>query len=126
MNPDSVAASPGLILASDRVRVGSDIRELTRAVERGELVKLRRGSYVRAAEWEAADERARHLLRARAARHDARQELPFAGATAAAVWGMWQHDHPGEVVFLDRWKGGGRSEPGVRSSTASASTWTRR
>jgi very-short-patch-repair endonuclease len=120
MDLDSIATSRGLVFTSDYLRIGSDTRELTRAVERGELVKLRRGAYVRSADWEASDERSRHLLRAEAARRDARQELPFAGATAAAVWGMWQHSYPDEVVFLDRWKGGGRSEPGVRRITAAA------
>lgn len=122
MDFTSIVTTRGLVFTSDVVRVGSDIRELTRAVARGELVKLRRGTYARSAEWEAADERSRHMMRAEAARRDARQELPFAGATAAAVWGMWQHAYPDDVVFLDRWKGGGRSEPGVRRITAAAST----
>jgi len=120
MDFGSIATSRGLVFTADLVRIGSHSRELARAVARGELVKLRRGAYVRASDWEAADERSRHLLRAEAARRDARQELPFAGATAAAVWGMWQHTYPDEVVFLDRWKGGGRSEPGVRRITAAA------
>ncbi|HTN58213.1 MAG TPA: type IV toxin-antitoxin system AbiEi family antitoxin domain-containing protein [Protaetiibacter sp.] len=122
MDLTSIATSHGLVFTSDFLRIGSDTRELARAVARGELVKLRRGAYVRSAEWEAADERWRHLLRAEAVARDARRELPFAGATAAAVWGMWQHSYPDDVVFLDRWKGGGRSEPGVRRITAAAST----
>ncbi|MBN9140762.1 MAG: hypothetical protein J0H23_08040 [Micrococcales bacterium] len=120
MNLSADIARGGVIYSTDHARVGSDIRELTRAVERGELVKLRRGAYIPAALWEAADERTRHLWRAEAASHDARQELPFAGATAATIWGMWLHSHPEEVTFLDRWKGGGRSEPGVRRITAAA------
>lgn len=122
MNLNSIADGRGLLHSSDYVRTGVDLRELTRAVERGQLVKLRRGSYVRAHDWEAADTRERHLMRADAAQHDARQELPFAGATAAAIWGMWVRDYPDEVVFLDRWKGGGRSEPGVRRITAAAAS----
>lgn len=122
MNLDSITNRHGVLRSSDFLRTGSDIRELTRAVERGELVKLRRGSYLRAREWEAADARARHLIRADVARHYARRELPFAGATAAAIWGMWVHEYPDEVVFLDRWKGGGRSEPGVRRITAAAAS----
>jgi len=122
MDIDLLPPTSGLILTSDFLRIGSDVRELTRAVERGQLVKLRRGAYIRAAEWEAADDRGRHLVRADAVRCAARQELPFAGATAAAVWGMWQHEYPNDVVVLDRWKGGGRSEPGVRRITAAAAT----
>jgi hypothetical protein len=122
MDLTSIATAHGLVFTSDFLRIGSDTRELARAVARGELVKLRRGAYALATRWEAADDRWRHLLRAEAARHDARRELPFAGATAAAVWEMWQHSYPGDVVFLDAWKGGGRSEPGVRRITAAAAT----
>jgi hypothetical protein len=122
MDLTSIATPRGLVFTSDFLRIGSDTRELARAVSRGELVKLRRGAYVLSARWETADERWRHLLRAEAAGRDARQELPFAGATAAAVWGMWQHSYPDDVVFLDTWKGGGRSEPGVRRITAAAAT----
>lgn len=122
MNFDVIATQRGLVFTSDYLRVGSDTRELARAVQRGELVKIRRGTYVLAPVWEKADELARHLLRAEAAGRDARRGLPFAGATAAAVWGMWLHSYPDEVVFLDAWKGGGRSEPGVRRITAAAGT----
>ncbi|WP_157981625.1 type IV toxin-antitoxin system AbiEi family antitoxin domain-containing protein [Protaetiibacter intestinalis] len=117
-----LADPSGLISTSDYLRVGSDVRELTRAVERGELVKLRRGSYVPVRRWDSAGPRERHLLRAVAASRAARRELPFAGATAAAIWEMWQHSYPEEVSFLDEWKGGGRSEPGVRRITAAASS----
>lgn len=117
------AASPsGLVFASDAARAGIGARELSREVERGGLVKLRRGAYAISTAWEAADDATRHLIRADAAARDARRELPFAGATAAAIWGMWLHAHPDEVTFLDRWKGGGRSEPGVRRITAAAAT----
>ncbi len=124
MDLTAVTTPRGLVFTSDHLRLGSDVRELTRAVERGELVKLRRGAYVRAAVWEAADDTTRHLLRAEVASRAARQELPFAGATAAAIWGMWLHGYPDDVVFLDRWKGGGRSEPGVRRITAAAASAT--
>jgi very-short-patch-repair endonuclease len=122
MDLSSIATPHGLVFTSDFLRIGSDTRELARAVARGDLVKLRRGAYALSTRWEAADERWRHLLRAEAARHDARHELPFAGATAAAVWEMWQHSYPDDVVFLDTWKGGGRSEPGVRRITAASAT----
>lgn len=122
MDIAALATDRGLVFAADHTRRGGDVRELTRAVERGELVKLRRGAYVRVAAWEAADDVARHLIRADVARRDAHRELPFAGFTAAAVWGMWVHRLPEEVAFLDRWKGGGRSEPGVRRITAAAAS----
>jgi len=118
----TLATPRGLVFTSDVLRIATDVRELTRAVERGRLVKLRRGAYVLADVWEAADDAARHLLRAEVAGRDARHELPFAGATAATIWGMWLHRHPEEVTFLDQWKGGGRSEPGVRRITAAAAS----
>ncbi len=122
MDLTTIATPRGLVFTADHARLGADVRELTRAVERGELVKLRRGAYVRAREWEEADDVARHLLRADVALRDARRELPFAGITAAAIWGMWVHGLPEEVTFLDRWKGGGRSEAGVRRITAAAAS----
>src|SRR5690606_14743035 len=68
MDLTSIATAHGLVFTSDFLRIGSDTRELARAVARGELVKLRRGAYALATRWEAADDRWRHLLRAEAAR----------------------------------------------------------
>lgn len=108
-------ARDGLLLADDLRPFVDDPRSLTRDVDRGVLVKLRRGAYVPSAAWLNLDSRGRHLLRARAVVAASDRPLILAGRSAAAVWGMpiagrW----PDEVSVLDEWRGGGRSEPGVR------------
>jgi hypothetical protein len=107
-------------------RIGSrldDPRSLTRDVARGLLVKLRRGVYVRREVWDAATDRDRHLLRARAVLMAARRPVALAGVSAAAVWGMpIAGDWPVDVTVLDSWRGGGRAEPGVRRTAAGFAT----
>jgi hypothetical protein len=98
-------------------------RSLTRAVESGELVKLRRGAYVPAGIWERSDYRARHILRIRAVVAHAAHPIVLCGESAAALWGMpisgaW----PTSVSVLDNWRGGGRAEPGIRRTTAGFAT----
>jgi hypothetical protein len=113
----------GLILVE---RIGSrldDPRGLTRDVDRGLLVKLRRGVYVRRAAWDAETDRGRHVLRARAVLMAARRPVSLAGISAAAVWGMpIGGDWPDDVTVLDSWQGGGRTEPGVRRTAAGFAT----
>jgi hypothetical protein len=107
-------------LIVSRAGVGlPDSRALARSVERGSLVKLRRGAYVDRGEWDALDSRDRHLMRIEAAAAAAHEPLVFSGHSAAALWGMpIMGDFPDYVTILDRWKGGGRSEPGVRRTAA--------
>ncbi len=96
-----------------------DSRSLRRDAERGILVRLRRGAFVSLTVWDAADSRGRHLLRARAALADVRRPAALAGVSAAAVWGMpIEEAWPTEVTILDEWRGGGRSEPGVRKTAS--------
>ncbi len=96
-----------------------DSRSLRRDVERGILVRLRRGAFVSRTVWDAADSRGRHVLRARAALADVRRPAALAGVSAAAVWGMpIEKAWPTEVTILDEWRGGGRSEPGVRKTAS--------
>jgi hypothetical protein len=103
-------------------RIGSrldDPRSLTRDVARGALVKIRRGVFVRQEIWAAMDARGRHLLRARAVQAAAQRPVTLAGLSAAAVWGMpISGEWPSEVTVLDEWRGGGRTEPGVRRTAA--------
>ena len=100
-----------------------DPRSLTRAVEKGELIKLRRGAYVPADTWESSSERMRHVLRVRAVVAQATRPVVICGESAAAIWGMpisgaW----PTSVSVLDNWRGGGRAEPGVRRTSAAFAT----
>ncbi|QNE47895.1 hypothetical protein F1C58_13980 [Glaciihabitans sp. INWT7] len=109
----------GLILFTQLRDVLGDSRALRRDAERGILVKLRRGAFVTRTVWDAADTRERHLLRARAALAAVQRPAALAGVSAAAVWGMpIDEAWPTEVTILDEWRGGGRSEPGVRKTAS--------
>jgi len=109
----------GLILFN-RVRDAiGDSRGLRRDAERGILVRLRRGAFVTRGVWDCADSRERHVLRARAALAVTARPTALAGVSAAAVWGMpIDEDWPLDITILDEWRGGGRSEPGVRKTAA--------
>ncbi len=113
----------GLILF-DRVRgLVGDARVLRRDVERGILVKLRRGAFVERSRWDQLEPRDRHLLRIHAVAAVAREPVIVAGESAAAVWGMpIAGDWPAEVTIMQEWRGGGRSEPGVRRTAAGFTT----
>ena len=109
----------GLILFNQVRHVFDDSRGLRRDAERGILVRLRRGAFVTRGVWDGADSRERHLLRARAALAVTARPSALAGVSAAALWGMpIDEDWPSEVTILDEWRGGGRSEPGVRKTAA--------
>ena len=109
----------GLILFN-RVRDAlGDSRGLRRDAERGILIRLRRGAFVTRGVWDDADSRERHGLRARAVLAVTTRPTALAGVSAAAVWGMpIDEDWPFDVTILDEWRGGGRSEPGVRKTAA--------
>ena len=69
--------------------------------------------------WNAATPRGRHLLRIRAVLALSDRPLILAGASAAAVWDMpIAGDWPNDVTVADSWRGGGRSEPGIRVTAA--------
>jgi hypothetical protein len=115
---DSLARN-GLIVVRQVRPLISDPRMLVRACESGELVRLRRGVYLDRAQWDAKSGREQHILRIRAVLASARRPLVFAGVSAAALWGMpIEGSWPSEVTVLDEWRGGGRSEPGVRRTAA--------
>lgn len=109
----------GLILV-DRIRDHlDDPRSLRKGVDRGELIKLRRGAFVEAAFWRGQSPRQQHILRAQAVIAASKSHLILCGVSAAAVWGMpIEGDWPTEVSVLEDWKGGGRSRPGVVRSAA--------
>ena len=109
----------GLILFNQVRDVLGDSRGLRRDAERGILVRLRRGAFVTRGVWDGADSRERHLLRARAALAVTARPSALAGVSAAALWGMpIDEDWPSDITILDEWRGGGRSEPGVRKTAA--------
>lgn len=108
------------LLPTDRLLASGQSRDaLVRAVRRGSLVRIRRGWYCLGETWRGMDERERHVLRAAAVVHSVAEPV-LAGRSAAAVWGMPFLDWPAEVVLLTPFRGGGRSEPGVRRTVVGA------
>jgi hypothetical protein len=112
-------ARDGLLLSRHVRRHVDDSRSLTRGVDRGELVRLRRGAFVPTSIWSDASARERHILRIRAVLAAAERPIVVCGESAAALWGMpLAGDWPDVVSVLDEWRGGGRAEPGVRRTAA--------
>jgi hypothetical protein len=110
-----------LIFVGMASRAGGDPRALRRAAVRGELVRVRRGVYCDRGRWEGADDRERHLLRIHAVVAAALNPITVAGPSAAVVWGVpTSTPPPVDVVVLDQYRGGGRSEPGVIRHTTTA------
>ena len=117
----STVDAQDLIFVSDVQRAGGDARELRRSASRNELVRLRRGVYCARQRWLALDDRAKHLLRIHAVMRFAQSPGIVAGVSAAALWGLsipgaW----PTDVTLLSDYRGGGKSEPGVRRTSVSA------
>jgi hypothetical protein len=108
-----------LLLVSESGHLLDDPRSLIRDVAKGALVRLRRGVFIPTSAWNQASPRHRHVLRIRAAIAATNRPVAVAGISAAALWGMpVASSWPDEVTLLDEWRGGGRSEPGVRRTSA--------
>lgn len=111
----------GLILAAATGRFAEPAHMLQRAARRGELVRLRQGAYCLSEEWARANARHKHILRVRAVVGQSKGDAVVAGVSAGAVWGFpsaspW----PTEVTLLHAARSGGKSEPGVRRTSAGA------
>jgi hypothetical protein len=78
----------GVALTRDLIAVGYDADELHRLVRRGEIVRLRRGAYVAAPLWLAADDRAKHLLRAQAVAAQLQPPAVLSHVSAAVALGL--------------------------------------
>ncbi|WP_309616093.1 hypothetical protein [Salinibacterium sp.] len=111
-----------LLFTVDLARRGLGPREIDHALGRRQLLRLRRGAFVRPEVWASASAAGQHILRITAVTAAARTRLVFARTSAAALWGMPLNDFPEAVVVLDRWRGGGRSEPGVIRTARGATT----
>jgi hypothetical protein len=117
-----VFARKGLIL---RDTVGPFVtqRDLTRDVSAGLLIRLRRGAYVEAAAWAQLTAQQRHILRIQSVVALAAQPVIVCGMSAAALWGMpVKESWPDYVTVLEHRQGGGRSDPGIKRSSAGVST----
>lgn len=118
MNIDALHRD-GILYSSEIARLGDDPRELRNLARRGRMVRIRRGAYFPLEAWGALDERERHIVRIRAVLADRQSPAVVAGLSAAAVHGMpvlgtW----PDDVTLLRPHAGGGKSEPGVRQTSA--------
>ena len=90
--------------------------------KRGTIVRIRRGAYCSHETWDAANSRERHLLAVRAVVAVAHPPFLVAGRSAGALWGMpFSAKWPDDVTLLAPYRGGGKSEIGVRRTSAAAS-----
>ncbi|NHW48851.1 type IV toxin-antitoxin system AbiEi family antitoxin domain-containing protein [Paenarthrobacter sp. MSM-2-10-13] len=107
---------PELILASDATRIGQDARQLAKQAKRGELVRIRRGAYIRAAYWAELNERQRHGLQAAALVNTTNTAPLFNLQTAALLWGLGVVGVPRSLCTVTGDPTGGRSKHGIRRS----------
>ncbi|MEO5535575.1 MAG: type IV toxin-antitoxin system AbiEi family antitoxin domain-containing protein [Pseudolysinimonas sp.] len=114
-------AEPGALIlrTADLLAAGWTKESIRRAVRRGALVRIRRGQYCPAAFWDALDARARHVILATAVAEDVEDAI-IAGRSAAALWGMPGEQWPDDILLLSPYRGGGKSEPGVRRTCVGA------
>ncbi len=105
----------GVFAAAHAAAAGIDRHELARLVSAGVLHRIRRGTYVRAQEWAAADDDERHVLTARAVLLGLSTPCALSHSTAALVRGLRHHGLVGDEVHVthDLGTGSGRREAGV-------------
>lgn len=84
---DLLQRDDGLILARDAARVHGEHARLIRAVDRGEIVRVHRGAFVRAELWHQASPWQRYRLRCRAVAL-VNPGIVLSHAAAAALWGV--------------------------------------
>ncbi|RNE63982.1 hypothetical protein EEJ31_05290 [Cryobacterium tepidiphilum] len=83
-------------------------------MERGNVIRLRRGAYVAAAEWQLLSPGARRLLAVRAHAAAADEQPVFSHFSAAAVWGLPSFNTwPTNIHVATEAALGGRSSSGV-------------
>lgn len=78
-----------IVLRRELIASGVDDRAIQRLLRRGELVRVRHGAYVAAADWPATDRRAQHRLAVRAVHRQARTSLVTSHCSA-----LVEHDAP--------------------------------
>ena len=113
-----------ILYTADVARAGDDPRTLRRLHAQGHVHRIRRGAYALSTQWDAADARTQHIAHVLAAVHDSVRPVVIAGVSAAALWNAPTFtgfdsgtEFGAEVQVLDAYRGGGRSEPGVRRLT---------
>ncbi|MFE4195820.1 hypothetical protein ACFRJ9_08140 [Paenarthrobacter sp. NPDC056912] len=112
-------ANTELILASEVTRIGQDPRLLAKRCKRGEIVRVRRGVYVRAGYWAQITDRERHGLRAAALVNTTITPPTFNLQTAGLLWGLGVIGVPDHLCTVTEDPNGGRSKHGVRRTLGS-------
>ena len=105
--------TPQLILPSDYESVGQDRRKLVALCNKGELVRIRRGVYVRSTDWQELRPVQQYGLRALAFQHLAARQPVLCHATAALLWGLWVVGTPRKLHVMTDVTAGSRNENGV-------------
>lgn len=103
-----------IIRRRDRVHLGDDVRDLDRAVRRGELLSVAPGCYVPGATWARLSPARRHRVRVLAAVHRLPSDPVLSHFAAAALWGLesWR-PWPSAIDVLVP-NGRGRSSGSIR------------
>ncbi|POH60573.1 type IV toxin-antitoxin system AbiEi family antitoxin domain-containing protein [Arthrobacter glacialis] len=114
--------TPRLIRAADFERIGQDPRELAKLTNKGELVRLRRGIYVRSKDWADLDPSSRYGLWALAFQCLTDAAPIFCHASAALVWGLWILGTPRRLHVLTASTDGGRSRNTIERHRGQMST----
>lgn len=106
--------SYGILLRRDAVLAGVNDNALARLVRQKVIVRLRQGAYCLRSIYLAADERERHLLRARAAMRQYFGELALSHGTSCLIQGGPDYGIDlGRVHVTHLVEGGGRREAGL-------------
>ncbi len=105
----------GTFTRAQALEVGVGDRELSGAVRRGVLKRVRHGSYAVASVWNGLDDVGRHLVLARAVLAFQEGAVALTGPTAAALHGLSTYGQDLSVVHLVRLDGGSsRHEVGTK------------
>lgn len=101
-----------MLYAEDMTRQGLSSRQLARLNAKGKIVKIRRGSYVDAPQWNGLSQRSRYGLQVEAFCHASGQPQVLCFATAATLWGLWLKTTPQKIHVLttDRSRGNNRGD----------------
>jgi predicted transcriptional regulator of viral defense system len=116
---ESLASPHGIVLTSDLHRLNVNDRPLRKAIARGELVRVHRGAYVGAKEWDGLDRRQRYRKQVIAAALASRSRPVLSHQSAAALWGIPTIGNArGLVHVLTTITAGTRTENGFRRHAA--------
>jgi hypothetical protein len=112
---EPIATPRGILLTSELRRLDVDPRRLGHAVERGELVRIHRGAYVRAEDWQGLDATERYRRRVTAAALASLSRPVLSHASAAVIWGIPLVGDPMRLIHVLTSPGAGtRTEHGFR------------